>query len=85
VILKLSSTKKRIIPKPSTTTTTKQTNTTFLKSRYKTKEPASSMSCSHFYFVSKAVFQATCSCMQQQANHPLVLLRAIPLAARNPV
>ncbi len=23
--------------------------------------------------------------MQQQANHPLVLLRAIPLAARNPV
>jgi hypothetical protein len=31
------------------------------------------MSCSHFYFVSKAVFEATSSCMQQQANHPLVL------------
>jgi hypothetical protein len=43
------------------------------------------MSCSHFYFVSKAVFEATSSCMQQQANHPLLLLCAIPLAARNPV
>ncbi len=73
MILKLSSKKKRIIPKPSTTN--KQTNKQhyILKSRYKTKGPASSMSCSHFYLVSQAVFQATSSCMQQQANHPLVL------------
>jgi hypothetical protein len=76
--------KKRVIPKPSTTN--KQTNKHYiLKSRYKTKGPASSMSCSHFYFASKAVFQATSSCMQQQPNHPLVRLCAIPLAARNPV
>ncbi len=58
MILKLSSTKKRILPKPSTRTNKQTTLHYILKSRYKTKGPTSSMSCSHFYFVSKGSFSS---------------------------